>query len=127
MKDRFGREIDYLRISITDRCNLRCVYCMPENGVVQISHEEILTYDEITRISRCMTGLGIRKIKLTGGEPLIRKNCATLVRMLVDSDEKNASAQLKLTTLDAEALASDFVSASLQEEILETASAGIPP
>ena len=100
---------------------------MPENGVVQISHEEILTYDEITRISRCMTGLGIRKIKLTGGEPLIRKNCATLVRMLVDSDEKNASAQLKLTTLDAEALASDFVSASLQEEILETASAGIPP
>ena len=55
---------------------------MPENGVVQISHEEILTYDEITRISRCMTGLGIRKIKLTGGEPLIRKNCATLVRML---------------------------------------------
>lgn len=82
MKDRFGREIDYLRISITDRCNLRCVYCMPENGVVQISHEEILTYDEITRISRCMTGLGIRKIKLTGGEPLIRKNCATLVRML---------------------------------------------
>lgn len=82
MKDRFGREIDYLRISITDRCNLRCVYCMPENGVVQIPHEEILTYDEITRISRCMTGLGIRKIKLTGGEPLIRKNCATLVRML---------------------------------------------
>ena len=57
---------------------------MPENGVVQISHEEILTYDEITRISRCMTGLGIRKIKLTGGEPLIRKNCATLVRMLKD-------------------------------------------
>ena len=55
---------------------------VPENGVVQISHEEILTYDEITRISRCMTGLGIRKIKLTGGEPLIRKNCATLVRML---------------------------------------------
>ena len=55
---------------------------MPENGVVQIPHEEILTYDEITRISRCMTGLGIRKIKLTGGEPLIRKNCATLVRML---------------------------------------------
>ena len=67
MKDRFGREIDYLRISITDRCNLRCVYCMPENGIVQIPHKEILTYDEIIRICRCMTDLGIRKIKLTGG------------------------------------------------------------
>lgn len=82
MKDRFGREIDYLRISITDRCNLRCVYCMPENGIVQIPHKEILTYDEITRICRCMTELGIHKIKLTGGEPLTRKGCATLVKML---------------------------------------------
>ena len=54
---------------------------MPENGVVQIPHEEILTYDEITRISRCMTGLGIRKIKLTGGEPLIRKNCIEKVTL----------------------------------------------
>ena len=82
MKDRFGREIDYLRISITDRCNLRCVYCMPEKGIVQIPHEEILSYDEIVRICSCMTALGIRKIKLTGGEPLTRKNCAALVRML---------------------------------------------
>ena len=82
MKDRFGREIDYLRISITDRCNLRCVYCMPEKGIVQIPHEEILTYDEIARICRCMVGLGIRKIKLTGGEPLTRRKCATLVQML---------------------------------------------
>ncbi len=82
MKDRFGREIDYLRISITDRCNLRCVYCMPENGIAQIPHKEILTYDEITRICRCMTGLGVHKIKLTGGEPLTRKGCATLVAML---------------------------------------------
>lgn len=82
MKDRFGRKIDYLRISITDRCNLRCVYCMPENGIVHIPHKEILTYDEITRICRCMTELGIHKIKLTGGEPLTRKGCATLVAML---------------------------------------------
>ena len=86
MKDRFGREIDYLRISITDRCNLRCVYCMPENGIVQIPHKEILTYDEIIRICRCMTDLGIRKIKLTGGEPLTRKDCATLVQMLKGLD-----------------------------------------
>ena len=82
MKDRFGREIDYLRISITDRCNLRCVYCMPESGIVQIPHKEILTYDEITRICRCMTALGIKKIKLTGGEPLTRKGCATLVSLI---------------------------------------------
>ena len=82
MKDRYGREIDYLRISITDRCNLRCIYCMPEAGICQTSHDEILTYDEIQRVCRCMTSLGIKKIKLTGGEPLTRKNSAALVRML---------------------------------------------
>ena len=82
MKDKFGREIDYLRISLTDRCNLRCIYCMPEEGICQISHGEILTYDEIQRVCRCMTTLGIKKIKLTGGEPLTRKNSAALVRML---------------------------------------------
>ena len=82
MKDRYGREIDYLRISITDRCNLRCIYCMPGEGICQISHGEILTYDEIQRVCRCMTTLGIKKIKLTGGEPLTRKNSAALVRML---------------------------------------------
>lgn len=82
MKDRYGREIDYLRISITDRCNLRCIYCMPEEGICQTLHSEILTYDEIQKVCRCMTTLGIRKIKLTGGEPLTRKNCSVLVRML---------------------------------------------
>lgn len=82
MKDIHGREIDYVRISITDRCNLRCVYCMPEDGIQQIPHAEILTYDEFVRICRCMALLGIRKIKLTGGEPLVRKDCACLVRML---------------------------------------------
>ena len=82
MKDRYGREIDYLRISITDRCNLRCIYCMPEEGICQTAHKEILTYDEIRRICRCMTALGIKKIKLTGGEPLTRKDSAVLVRML---------------------------------------------
>ena len=82
MKDKYGREIDYLRISITDRCNLRCVYCMPEEGICQVSHKEILTYDEIQRICSCITTLGIKKIKLTGGEPLTRKNCSTLVKTL---------------------------------------------
>ena len=70
MIDKYGREIDYLRISLTDRCNLRCIYCMPEEGVKSLSHAEILTYDEILRICRCAADLGIRKIKLTGGELL---------------------------------------------------------
>ena len=78
MIDKYGRNIDYLRISLTDRCNLRCIYCMPEEGVKSLSHAEILTYDEILRICRCGAELGIRKIKLTGGEPLVRKGCASL-------------------------------------------------
>ncbi|MDO4299071.1 MAG: GTP 3',8-cyclase MoaA [Lachnospiraceae bacterium] len=82
MIDKYGRTIDYLRISLTDRCNLRCVYCMPEEGIRQIPHTEILTYDEIMRICRCMADLGIRKIKLTGGEPLVRKDCAQLTAIL---------------------------------------------
>ena len=82
MKDKYGREIDYLRISITDRCNLRCIYCMPEDGICHTTHDAILTYDEIRRVCRCMTTLGIKKIKLTGGEPLARKKSSTLVRML---------------------------------------------
>ena len=82
MRDKYGREIDYVRISITDRCNLRCIYCMPEEGIPQFSHQEILTYDEIYRICSCMAELGVRKVKLTGGEPLVRKNCAELVHML---------------------------------------------
>ena len=78
MIDKYGRNIDNLRISLTDRCNLRCIYCMPEEGVKSLSHAEILTYDEILRICRCGAELGIRKIKLTGGEPLVRKGCASL-------------------------------------------------
>lgn len=80
MIDKQGRNIDYVRISLTDRCNLRCVYCLPENGVEHLLHEQILTYEEITRVCRCLAELGIKKVKLTGGEPLIRPNCATLVR-----------------------------------------------
>lgn len=90
MKDRYGREIDYLRISITDRCNLRCIYCMPEEGICQTAHKEILTYDEIRRICRCMTALGIKKIKLTGGEPLTRKDSAVLVERTSRNRESDA-------------------------------------
>ena len=82
MIDGIGRNIDYLRISIIDRCNLRCVYCMPEEGVEAVSHEEILSYEEILRLVRAFAKLGVHKIKLTGGEPLVRKNVAYLVNEL---------------------------------------------
>ena len=71
--DKFGRTIDYLRISVTDRCNLRCVYCMPEKGVENISHGEILRYEEILKIVDVAISLGIKKFRITGGEPLVRK------------------------------------------------------
>jgi len=80
MKDQFGREIDYLRISVTDRCNLRCLYCMPAEGIHSIGHKDILTFEEIEMVCRCVSQLGIRKIKLTGGEPLVRKGFTDLVR-----------------------------------------------
>lgn len=82
MIDSNGRVIDYLRISLTDRCNLRCAYCMPEEGVDMISREEILTYGEIVRVCRIMAEMGLKKIKLTGGEPLIRRDLTALVRRL---------------------------------------------
>lgn len=82
MLDRFDRHINYLRISVTDRCNLRCHYCMPEEGVRQIRHEDILTYDEITAFTREAVALGITKVRVTGGEPLARKGVVTLVEML---------------------------------------------
>lgn len=80
MKDAHGRTIDYLRISITDRCNLRCVYCMPEEGVTSLSHDDILRFDEIVAIVRAASSAGIRRIRLTGGEPLVRKGVVDLVR-----------------------------------------------
>lgn len=82
MLDQYNRDIDYLRISLTDRCNLRCIYCMPEDGIQLISHEDILSFEEIVRICQSMASLGIRKVKLTGGEPLLRKNLSNLVGQL---------------------------------------------
>lgn len=82
MTDQFGRTIDYIRISVTDRCNLRCIYCMPEEGVPCVPHAEILTYDEIARVCRIGTELGITKVRLTGGEPLVRRDLYRLVGML---------------------------------------------
>lgn len=82
MVDGFGRRIEYLRISVTDKCNLRCVYCMPEEGLPWLRRGEILTYEEITGIVRAMAGMGLRRLRLTGGEPLVRKDLPRLVDML---------------------------------------------
>ena len=81
MLDRFGRSIDYMRVSITDRCNLRCRYCMPD-GVELLSMRSILTYEEIQEICAAAAALGVRKLKVTGGEPLVRLGCADLIREL---------------------------------------------
>jgi len=82
MKDSYGRTIDYLRISVTDKCNLRCKYCMPEEGVPCVAHKDVLTLEEITRIVGVMAGMGLKKVRLTGGEPLVRKNITELLRQL---------------------------------------------
>ena len=86
MTDSFGRNIDYIRISVTDRCNLRCVYCMPEEGVESISHNAILTFDEILRICRLLAKNGLKKVKITGGEPLVRRGVANLIKQIKDID-----------------------------------------
>jgi len=80
--DKFERNINYLRISVTDRCNLRCRYCMPEEGIRLISHDDILTYDEITEFTRLAVANGVNKVRITGGEPLVRKGVTELVSRL---------------------------------------------
>ena len=82
MKDCFGREIDYLRISITDRCNLRCRYCMPDGMSGKLCHEDVLRYEEFLRIVRAASRLGIRHLKVTGGEPLVRRGCPAFIGAL---------------------------------------------
>ena len=82
MKDGYGREITYLRISITDKCNLRCGYCMPEEGIKHLSHDDVLTLEELKRLVSIMTDLGIRRVRITGGEPLVRKGVLSLIEML---------------------------------------------
>ena len=73
MKDNYEREINYLRLSVTDLCNLRCIYCMPENGISKLPHEKILSFEEIEDIVRTAADFGITKVRITGGEPLVRK------------------------------------------------------
>lgn len=82
MKDQYERNIDYMRISVMDRCNLRCRYCMPEEGIECVRHEDVITYEEIIQIATAAAGLGISKIKITGGEPLVRKGIVSLVEKI---------------------------------------------
>lgn len=82
LSDSFQRPLNYLRISVTDRCNLRCVYCMPPEGIPLLSHEEILNYEEICIVAQAAAELGIVKVRLTGGEPLVRTGLTHLVAML---------------------------------------------
>lgn len=85
MKDSHGRTIDYLRISLTDRCNFRCIYCMPAEGVCALAHEEILRIEEIEEIVRVAAAHGIRSVRLTGGEPLVRKGVVELVEAITST------------------------------------------
>lgn len=82
MTDGCGRTIDYLRLSVTDRCNYRCRYCMPEEGVCKRDHRDMLTLEELAEIARAAVQLGVKKIRLTGGEPLVRRGIVDLCRML---------------------------------------------
>jgi cyclic pyranopterin phosphate synthase len=109
VEDAFGRHINYLRVSITDRCNLRCRYCMPATGVSLKSHEEILRLEEIVTLVQAATQVGIRRVRLTGGEPLVRKNVVTLVRELA---KLPALEEISLTT---NGLLLNFLALSLKE------------
>src|SRR5690606_26500202 len=82
MEDGFGRRIEYLRISVTDKCNLRCVYCMPEEGLPWLRREDLLSYEEIAAVVAEMAPLGLRKLRITGGEPLVRKDLPRLITLL---------------------------------------------
>ena len=93
--DPYKRRINYLRISVTDRCNLRCRYCMPEEGIPLISHQEVLTYEEILRIVRIFAAEGISKIRVTGGEPLVRKGIVDFIARLSQIEQIR---DLSLTT-----------------------------
>ncbi|ABO50778.1 GTP cyclohydrolase subunit MoaA [Desulforamulus reducens MI-1] len=112
MIDNYNRNINYLRISVTDRCNLRCVYCMPPEGVKQTPHSEILSLEEFARVVDAASDIGIRKIRITGGEPLVRKNIVNLFEKI---STNSAIDDISLTTngvLFAE-MASDLKKAGL--------------
>lgn len=112
LHDSFGRTIDYLRISLTDRCNLRCVYCMPEEGVPSLLHEDILTLEEVISVVELAAKNGIKHIRLTGGEPLVRKGIVGLIRALKQI-EGIESVALTTNGILLPAMASDLKNAGL--------------
>lgn len=95
MFDRFNRKINYLRISVTDRCNLRCTYCMPPEGIKLLGHNDILTFDEILDVTKVAVAMGVTKVRITGGEPLVRKGIVNLVKMIAGI---NGISDLGMTT-----------------------------
>ncbi|MFB0958479.1 MAG: radical SAM protein, partial [Clostridiaceae bacterium] len=82
LKDRYDRKLNYLRLSVTDRCNLRCTYCMPEKGIPMIRPDEIMTKQEILTLARAFLELGVTKVRLTGGEPTLRGDLSKIIREL---------------------------------------------
>ena len=88
--DSFGRQIEYVRLAVTDRCNLRCQYCMPAHGIDIVPREELLTFKEMYRLIRVLTELGVKKVRLTGGEPFVRKDFVGFLEMLSYNDLLNA-------------------------------------
>ncbi|MEK9501101.1 GTP 3',8-cyclase MoaA [Gaopeijia maritima] len=107
MVDGFGRRIEYLRISVTDKCNLRCVYCMPLEGLDWLKRDALLSYEEIAEVVRVMAPLGLRRVRLTGGEPLVRRDLADLVAMISavpGIDDISLSTNAVLLAEQAEAL-----------------------
>ena len=82
MIDQFGRRVEYLRVSVTDKCNLRCIYCMPLEGLTWLKRDELLNYEEIETVVRTMAGMGLRRVRITGGEPLIRRDLPDLIRKI---------------------------------------------
>ena len=111
--DTFGRKINYLRLSVTDRCNMRCRYCMPAEGVAKLCHEDILSFEELFRIARSAVALGIEKIRVTGGEPLVRKGIIDFLARLAGIPGLK---QLVLTTngLRLEEMAGELRAAGVQ-------------
>jgi GTP 3',8-cyclase len=95
MFDSYNRRINYLRISVTDRCNLRCTYCMPEEGIALMQHADILSFEEIMEVVDASIAIGVDKIRITGGEPLVRKGIVQLVQMIAS---KSAIVDLGMTT-----------------------------
>jgi cyclic pyranopterin phosphate synthase len=104
MVDSFGRRIEYLRISVTDKCNLRCVYCMPVEGLPWLKRDEILDYEEIARVVRVMATMGLKRLRITGGEPLVRRDLSSLIRMLSAIDGiENIALSTNAVLLEAQA------------------------